>query len=95
MYEEEVHLFQASFGKPKVGTIQIVVGDMPWDFWSNMMLQIEALMLDNLITHVEPLCSWKVVKDVQTSFVGWVIHGCYFPSFTFMYFFSKFKPFKI
>jgi hypothetical protein len=32
------------------------------------MLHIEALMLDNLITHVEPLCSRKIISDVQNLF---------------------------
>ncbi len=38
--------------------VQILVGEIPWDFWSNMMLQIEVLMLNNLKTFFEPLCYW-------------------------------------
>jgi hypothetical protein len=53
--------FQASLEglKPKVqvGMVQILVGEMPWDFWSNMMLQIEILTLDNPKVFFEPLCS--------------------------------------
>jgi multidrug efflux pump subunit AcrA (membrane-fusion protein) len=72
MYDEEVQAFQASLeglkAEAQVGTMQIAVGEMPWDFWSSMMLQIEALMLDSLITQVKSLFSWKVVSDVQNLF---------------------------
>jgi len=61
MYEAEVQAFQASLkglkAEGQVGIAQIPVGDMPWDFWSGMMLHIEALMLDDLITQVKPFLS--------------------------------------
>jgi hypothetical protein len=66
----------------QVGTMQIAVGEMPWDFWSSMMLRIEALMLDSLITQVKSLCSWKVVSDVQNLFWRAGNPLVFFPSFS-------------
>ncbi len=80
MYEAEVQAFQASLkglkAEGQIGIAQILVGDMPWDFWSGMMLHIEALMLDDLITQVkpflrEPICmqSTNVLSMLTSLFV--------------------------
>ncbi len=80
MYEAEVQAFQASLkglkAEGQIGIAQILVGDMPWDFWSGMMLHIEALMLDDLITQVkpflrEPICmqSTNVLSILTSLFV--------------------------
>jgi starch synthase len=77
MYEEEVQAFQASLeglkAEAQVGTMQIAVGEMPWDFWSSMMLQIEALMLDSLITQEDAkelrLMAWRREKAIRDTYV--------------------------
>jgi hypothetical protein len=77
MYEAEVQAFQASLKGLKaggqIGIAQILVGDMPWDFWSGMMLHIGAPMLDNLITQQDAkelrLMAWQRQKAIQYTYL--------------------------
>lgn len=69
LYLAEVEAFQANLKGLKAenqnGFVQVPVGEMPWDFWSGLLLRIDALMLGDLITQVRtsssPLLSiWAV-----------------------------------
>lgn len=56
IYTAEVEAFQASLDDLKSGSESTVVlvpaGEMPWDFWSELLLRIDALMLGDLLTQV-------------------------------------------
>lgn len=56
IYTAEVESFQASLDDLKSGNefnvVQVPVGEMPWDFWSGLLLRIDALMLGDLLTQV-------------------------------------------
>lgn len=55
-YSAEVEAFQASLDKLKseyeFSVAQVPVGEMSWDFWSGLLLHIDALMLADLLTQV-------------------------------------------
>jgi hypothetical protein len=55
-YTAEVEAFQASLDDLKSGnelnTLQVPVSEMSWDFWSGLLLRIDALMLGDLLTQV-------------------------------------------
>jgi starch synthase len=56
IYTAEVEAFQASLDDLKSGNelniLQVPVGEMSWDFWSGLLLRIDALMLGDLLTQV-------------------------------------------
>lgn len=56
IYTAEVEAFQASLDDLKSGNetsvVQVAVDEMPWDFWSGLLLRIDALMLGDMLTQV-------------------------------------------
>lgn len=56
IYTAEVEAFQASLDDLKSGNefsvVQVPIGEMPWDFWSGLLLRIDALMLGDLLIQV-------------------------------------------
>lgn len=56
VYLAEVESFQTTLedlkAENETGIVQVPVGEMPWDFWSGLLLRIDALMLGELLTQV-------------------------------------------
>lgn len=56
IYTAEVQAFQASLDDLKSGNefsvVQVPIDEMPWDFWSGLLLRIDALMLGDLLIQV-------------------------------------------
>lgn len=56
IYTAEVEAFQASLNDLKseneTSVVQVPVDEMTWDFWSELLLRIDALMLGDLLTQV-------------------------------------------
>jgi len=56
IYTAEVEAFQASLDDLKSGSefsvAQVPIDEMPWDFWSGLLLRIDALMLGDLLIQV-------------------------------------------
>lgn len=56
VYLAEVESFQTTLedlkAENETGIVQVPVSEMPWDFWSGLLLRIDALMLGELLTQV-------------------------------------------
>ncbi|KAG0622794.1 hypothetical protein M758_3G123800 [Ceratodon purpureus] len=78
IYTAEVEAFQASLDDLKSGNevnvVQVPVGEMPWDFWSGLLLRIDALMLSDLLNQEDAkelqLMAWQRDKRLRDIYVN-------------------------
>ena len=68
-YTAEVEAFQASLDDLKSGNefsvVQVPVGEMSWDFWSGLLLRIDALMLCDLLTQVRNIVGQSLRAEIS------------------------------
>ncbi|KAG6554493.1 hypothetical protein Mapa_003871 [Marchantia paleacea] len=78
LYQDEVEAFQSSLEGLKadsgLGIAQVPVGEMPWDFWSNLLLRIDALMLGKQLSLDDGLelriMAWRREARIRDAYVA-------------------------
>lgn len=78
IYTAEVEAFQASLDDLKSGNetsvVQVAVDEMPWDFWSGLLLQIDALMLSDMLTQEDAkelqLMAWRRERRLRDVYLN-------------------------
>lgn len=78
IYTAEVEAFQASLNDLKseneTSVVQVPVDEMTWDFWSELLLRIDALMLGDLLTQEDAkelhLMAWRREKRLCDVYVN-------------------------
>ncbi|GBG91694.1 hypothetical protein CBR_g53508 [Chara braunii] len=77
-YKAEVAYFQESMEDLRSTSVdvdgKVPVGEMPWDFWSNLLLRIDALALSELITADEGIelrmLAWERDLRIRDAFLA-------------------------
>ncbi|KAL3700083.1 hypothetical protein R1sor_018105 [Riccia sorocarpa] len=78
LYQNEVEAFQTNLEGLKadsvLGITQVPVGEMPWEFWSNLLLRIDALMLGKQLSLEDGLelriMAWRREARIRDAYVA-------------------------